>query len=194
MAVNKVIFGNEVKMDISDSTVDAEHLLSGKTAYDKSGEKITGTCTYDSDTTDATAAAGEILNGRTAYVNKNKITGEMPNRGAVDLSISTKSQVITIQNGYHDGSGTVKINASEAAKIIGNNIRSGVTILGTEGTYAGESVPTQTKNATPYTTSQVVLPDEGYNLSQVNIAAISYTETPNSAGGTTVTIGDVAPS
>lgn len=193
MAKNKVIFGNEVIIDLTSDTVDAAHLLSGTIAHDKSGEVITGTCTYDSDTTDATATAAEILNTKTAYVAGNKITGEMPNRGAVTGTISTKDGVYTIQNGYHDGSGTVSINSTEQQKIIASNIKQGVQILGVTGTYGGEVTPTQTKSATPYTTSQVILPDAGYTLSQVNIAAISYTETPNAAGGLTVTIGDIAP-
>lgn len=45
MANNKVIFGNETIMDITDSTVTSENLLSGETAYDASGQKITGNVT-----------------------------------------------------------------------------------------------------------------------------------------------------
>lgn len=196
MARNKVIFGSEVIMDISDATVDAAHLLTGKTAYDKSGEKIEGACTFDSDTTDATAVAGEILSGKTAYVNGNKITGEMPNRGAIDSKITTKAQQITVQNGYHDGSGKVSIDSTEQAKIIGANIKAGVSILGVTGTYAGEGATAQAKTATPYTNKdQTILPDSGYDyLSQVTVAKIAYTETPNAAGGITVTIGTVSPS
>lgn len=194
MGKSKVVFGNTVVMDISDSTVDESHLLSGVTAYDHNGDKITGTCDFDADTKDATALVGEILLNKTAYVNGNKLTGSMPNRGSVSGTISTKAGAYSIQNGYHDGSGTVEIDSVEQAKIIGSNIKQGVQILGVTGTYGGEETPTQTKSATPYTTSQVVLPDAGYALSQVNIAAISYSEAPNPAGGITVTIGDVAPS
>lgn len=43
MGVNKVVFGAVSIMDISDSTVTADTLAKGKTAYDKAGEKITGT-------------------------------------------------------------------------------------------------------------------------------------------------------
>lgn len=196
MAVSKVIFGTETIMDITDSTVDAAHLLSGKTAYDKTGEKITGSCTYDATTTDATAVAGEILTGKTAYVNKVKVTGEMPNRGAVTGTISTKAGTYAIQNGYHDGSGKVGISSTEQAKIIAGNIKSGVSILGVTGTYSGEDVKAHAKTATPYTDkAQTILPGSGYDyLSQVTVEKIAYTETPNTAGGTTVTIGTVSPS
>lgn len=43
MGVNKVVFGAVAIMDISDSTVTPDKLAKGVTAYDKSGEKITGT-------------------------------------------------------------------------------------------------------------------------------------------------------
>ena len=43
MAVNKVVYGSVSIIDISDSTVTPETLGKGQTAYDKAGEKITGT-------------------------------------------------------------------------------------------------------------------------------------------------------
>lgn len=193
MANSKVIFGNTVLMDLTADTVTASDLAYGKTAHGADGEAIVGTSTKDSDTSDATASASEILDTKTAYVRGAKVTGSMPNRGAVTGVITTKAQEYSIQNGFHDGSGKVSIDSTEQAKIIADNIKNGVEILGVTGSYTGEGVPTQTKNATPYTTAQVVLPDAGYNLSQVNISAIKYVETPNSAGGITVTVGDVQP-
>ena len=53
----------------------------------------------------------------------------------------------------------------------------------------GGNVPTQTKTATPTSSQQIVTPNTGYLLSQVTVNAIPYTETLNSAGGYTVTIG-----
>ena len=53
----------------------------------------------------------------------------------------------------------------------------------------GETSQTQTKTATPSATQQTVTPDTGYLLSEVTVNAIPYTETLNSAGGYTVTIG-----
>lgn len=99
----------------------------------------------------------------------------------------------TIPAGYHDGSGTVRVAPTEAAKIIPGNIKEGVEVLGVTGTYTGEGVTAQVKTATPYTTAQAILPDAGYDyLSQVNVEAIYYNESAN-AFGTTVTIGTVAP-
>lgn len=43
MAVNKVVFGNEVKMDLTNDTVSADNLLEGETAHDRSGNLVVGT-------------------------------------------------------------------------------------------------------------------------------------------------------
>ncbi len=191
---NKVIYGGQTLIDLTGDDVTAADVLSGKKFHLPSGEPKTGTCTYDADTGDATATAAEILDGKTAYKAGSKLTGTMPNRGAASGTISTKDGTYTIQNGYHDGSGSVGIDSTEKAKLIAGNIKAGVEVLGVTGTYTGEGVTAQSKNATPYTTAQTVLPDSGYDyLSQVTVAAIAYTETDNSAGGKTVTIGTVAP-
>ena len=188
--VNKVVYGNNTIIDLTGDTVEAGKMLAGYTAHDKSGATITGTCDFDSNTQDATAAVAEILNGKTAYARGVKITGTMPNRGAIQEVITDKAQEVSVQQGYHDGSGTVKIDDTEAAKIIAGNIKDGVEILGVTGTYTGEGVTAQAKSVTPTVTAQTVLPDSGYDyLSQVNVAAIPYVETDNSAGGKTATIG-----
>ena len=188
--VNKIIYGGNVLIDLTEDTVTAADLAYGVKAHDNSGTQIIGTSTKDSNTTDADATAAEILLNKTAYVNKNKITGTMPNRGQVTGTISTKTGTYMIQNGYHDGSGTVEISPIEQSKIIAGNIKSGVTILGVEGSYSGEAISVQSnKNVTPMTTSQIITPDSNYDyLAQVTVASIPYTETPNTYG-ITVTIG-----
>lgn len=196
MAKNKVVYGGQVLVDLTDATLEqtnGDQILEGQTAYGRDGEKITGTCTYNADTSDATASASEILATKTAYVNGNKITGTMPNNGGTGGSISDLDAPYTIPAGYSDGSAEVSVDPTESAKIIPGNIKEGVEILGVTGTYTGEGVSAQAKTATPYTTQQVVLPDSDYDyLSQVTVEAIYYNETAN-AYGTTVTIGTVAP-
>lgn len=43
MAVNKVVFGNDTLVDLTNDTVTADTMLEGVTAHDKSGAQITGT-------------------------------------------------------------------------------------------------------------------------------------------------------
>lgn len=191
MAISKVIYGGETLIDLTADTITKEKILKGYTAHGANGEPITGSCEFDANTQDATAVAAEILAGKTAYNKGNKVTGEMKNNGAVTGEISTKAGKYTIPQGYHDGSGTVGISATEQAKLIADNIRKGVTVLGVTGSMSGtEDVKPQEKMVTPTTQQQVVLPDTGYNyLSQVTVKAIPYVESDNSAGGKTVTIG-----
>lgn len=191
--VNKVIYAGQTLIDLTGDDVTAADVLYGVKFHKPSGESGTGSCTYDADTSDADAVATEILSGKYAYANGSKLTGSMPNRGAQTGSISTVDGSVSIQQGYHDGSGSVCIDSTEQAKIIDSNIKSGVEILGVIGTYTGEGVTAQSKTVTPTNAQQVILPDSGYDyLSQVTVNAVAYTETDNSAGGKTVTIGTAA--
>lgn len=191
MGVSKVIYGGNVLIDLTADTVTKEKVLKGYTAHGADGEEITGACEFDANTQDATAADAEILAGKTAYVKGTKKTGTMKNNGAVSGEISTKAGKYTVPQGYHDGSGTVGISATEQAKLTPDNIRNGVSILGVVGTMSGtEGAKPQAKTVTPSAKEQVVVPDAGYNyLSQVTVAAIPYVESDNNSGGKTVTIG-----
>lgn len=194
--INKVVFGNQTLIDLTTDTLSSATQLSyGVTAHDRTGAVITGSNTKDADTSDGTMAASELLYGEVGYSNGNRIVGTMPNNGANNVTVTSKSGT-TIPAGYYDGTGKAQIDSSSATALIANNIRQGVTILGVEGSMSGsENVKATTLSVTPYTTSQTIVPSDlgDYNsITQVNVAAIAYSTSSN-AYGLTATIGTVAP-
>jgi len=190
--VSKVVLSNGTTLiDLTGDTISPDKVLADITFHDKSGSPMSGTCAYDSDTSEDTAAQSEILATKTAHARGAQLTGTMPNNGGVTGTISTVAGQYTVAQGYHDGSGKVSIASAEQAKIIANNIREGITILGVQGTMSGsEGVVAQAKSATPSWSQQVISPDTGYtHLSQVTVAAIPIAYSDNAAGGQTVTVG-----
>lgn len=192
MANSKIVLSTgEVLLDLTNDTVAPGNLLKGFTAHGPDGEPVTGTCEFDADTSDATATAAEILKGKTAYKNGQKVIGSMPNNAAVNGTISTKDGTYTVPQGFHDGSGKVGLDATEKSKLIPENIREGITLLGVVGEMSGtEDAKPQAKTVQPTFEEQEILPDTGYNyLSSVKVGAIKVTRAENNAGGITVTIG-----
>lgn len=188
---NKVIYNGTVLIDLTADTVTADKILATYTAHDKSGNIITGTCDYDVNSKDATVGVAEILKGKTAYAAGKKLTGTMPNNGAVTLTIDTVAGVVKIPQGYHDGSGTVSILNTEQAKLIAENIKQGITILGVTGTLEPSSaIKVTTRTVVPKANKQTITAGEGFDyMSEVTVEAIPYAETDNPQGGVTVTIG-----
>lgn len=102
-----------------------------------------GTATFH-DTSNADITSADVLSGKTAYGSSGEISGGMTNNGSTSGTISTKAGTVNIPVGYTSG-GTVAIDSTEQNKIIAQNIKSGVTILGVSGSL---SSPTISQNST----------------------------------------------
>ena len=159
MGVNKVVFGAVAIMDISDSTVTAETLAEGETAYRADGEKITGTAKMGGiDTSDATATAGDILSGKTAYAKGNKVTGTIATKTSSNLTAS--GATVTVPAGYYASQATKSVaTATQATPSVSIDSAGKITASATQsagyvsaGTKTGTKQLT-TKGATTYTPS-----------------------------------------
>ncbi len=114
------------------------------------------------------AVAAEVLSGRVfwglALGVWGQQAGSMPNRGAVTVTPGTMQQAI--QQGYHNGSGTVE---GDTALITGN-IKAGTTIFG----VAGKTEVVDTTTGTGAATGDIV----AGKIAFVNGATVSGTAKP----------------
>lgn len=125
---NKIV-RNNIKVTVNgDSNLAAGNIKAGSTIFDVEG-------TF---TSDATATAENILSGKTAYKNGSKLTGTMANNTIGSKTISKTTDTITIPKGYTEG-GTVKLDSTEAGKIVAGNIKTGVSILGVAGSFTSDA-------------------------------------------------------
>ena len=152
--INSININNTNFYDTSDSTANSNDIINGKTAYINGG-RITGTL-ENLDTSDATATAGDITINKTAYINGQKVTGNLPlfpnsrtftvdggvtndvenNRIQISTINSTKQTLDTNLNMEFNGSYS---NVAEAIGLTADKIKSGETIIGIDGTYAGNA-------------------------------------------------------
>lgn len=140
------------------------------------------------DTSDATATAPDILTGKTAYGKDGKISGSMIDNGAVSETIVSKSESYMIPKGYHDGNGTIGIDSSEQAKIVPENIKKGVSILGVTGSYEA-TAPGGNNNCEAYLVD-VTNPTVSFKTATGAIKAYgyAYATTKSQWGGSTTTM------
>lgn len=65
MAINKVVYGSTVLVDLTSDTVDAAHLAKGCTAHDAGGNLIVGTLEQQADGNILSGVTPKLLNGAT---------------------------------------------------------------------------------------------------------------------------------
>lgn len=129
MAVNKIIYNKQILIDLTNDTVTADKLFKGVLAHDKSGNQIVGTFEQSLPTGTKTITAN----------------------GTYDVTDYAKATVnVPVPSGYVKPSGTKYITTTssvdvtsyataqiQSSTLTAENIKKGVNILGTIGTYEG---------------------------------------------------------
>jgi hypothetical protein len=142
MAVNKVVYGTTVLVDLTQDSITPESLVEGYTAHGANGAKISGTNPYVKAETDATVdeQSSLIAQIRTALNGKVAGGGEAADPVLQEKSVTpTKSaQTITPDSGY-DGLSKVNVGAIPSQYIVPSGTKS-VTENGTHDVNAYKSV------------------------------------------------------
>lgn len=98
--VNKVVYGNQTLLDLTNDNIVANKLLSGKTVHDKSGNQITGT--YDFATaTFANAIASDVTEGKTGWANGVQIIGTK--KGVPTWADGTDAEIADALTRHYNG-------------------------------------------------------------------------------------------
>ena len=166
MGVNKVVFGAVAIMDISDSTVTAAKMLKGTTAYDKSGEKITGTFeTKMQSKTVSPSTSSQTVKADSGYDGLSQVTvNAMTTATQATPSISISS------------AGLITASATQSAGYVASGTKSATKQMTTQAA----------KTVTPSTSEQTAVASGVYTTGAVTVKGDSNLKAANIKSGVTI--------
>lgn len=105
----------------------------------------------------ADATSSDILSGKKAFSSNGELTGTMSNNGTLNYTPTTSAQ--TIPSGYTSGGTIAAVDSSIDSDITAENIKTGVNILGVNGTFTSDANAVAldiTENKTAYVNGQKI--------------------------------------
>ncbi len=169
MAVNKVVYGTTVLVDLTEDTVTADKLLKGATAHNAAGEPVTGEMEPSIDTSDATATPDDMREGTTAYVNGDKVTGTIPLWNGINWDTPTaiwdsKNKRLTLRGSLSarrmikkDSISTMHCSGEKLGDATAADVVSGKTFTSADGLKIAGAVPSKdAASYTPGTEDQII--------------------------------------
>ena len=187
MAVNKVVYGTTVLVDLTEDTVTPQTLLLGNRAHGADGQIVNGTLTgsqtgilvklSDLDVTYVSATTARIdISDRTAIyssITRNQIIVELTHFGLYATGLVFGGSLNTdVSISYDPATGHITLTTDSTA--FNSSVSCKANVYITEQTpSSGDEKIQQSKTVTPAAVSQIVTPDSGYELTSVTVNPVT---------------------
>lgn len=185
MAVNKVVYGTTVLVDLTEDTVTPQTLLLGNRAHGADGQIVNGTLTGSE-----TGILVKLPGLSATYASSTSVTINISGKTSIYRDITADQIIVEFTHWGLYGSGLVFGGVIDADVAMSYNASTGVITLTTSSTafnnsytcevnvYITEQVPVTPKTAqakvvTPSVTTQTVTPDSGCELTEVEVAPVT---------------------
>lgn len=107
MAVNKVNYGDETLIDLTEDTVTQDTLLSGVTAHSGTGERVVGTVTVPTKVSELTNDKGYLTAVPSEYVTESELSAKgYATTSQIPTSLPANGGNADTVDGYHIRTGT----------------------------------------------------------------------------------------
>lgn len=185
MAVNKVVYGTTVLVDLTEDTVTPQTLLLGNRAHGADGQIVNGTLTGSE-----TGILVKLPGLSATYASSTSITINISGKTSIYRDITADQIIVEFTHWGLYGSGLVFGGVIDADVAMSYNASTGVITLTTSSTafnnsytcevnvYITEQPPetpktAQVKTVTPSAVAQTVTPDSGCELAEVEVAPVT---------------------
>ena len=186
MPVNKVIYGSNVLLDLTEDTVTTDNLLKGATAHRADGTAISGQLVSGTES----GVIVKISNVDAEYVDMEHITFNISNRTELYKSITAEQIIVELTHLGAYGAGLIlggRVNTDIAPSYESST---GVVTITASGSIFDSTLPCkadiyitglspaviktpQSKTVNPNTTVQMVEPDSGHELESVTVQPVT---------------------
>ena len=185
MAVNKVVYGTTVLVDLTEDTVTPQTLLLGNRAHGADGQIVNGTLTGSE-----TGILVKLPGLSATYASSTSVTINISGKTSIYRDITADQIIVEFTHWGLYGSGLVFGGVIDADVAMSYNASTGVITLTTSSTafnnsytckvnvYITEQPPetprtAQAKTVTPSDVAQTVTPDSGCELTEVKVAPVT---------------------